>query len=169
MYIKDILVEKGEDIYSVDREHSVRDTVMLMMEYDIGSVLIMDGDKIAGILTKQDILAALGDKGDIVVQLKVSDLMSRNVITCTLEDSTDHALHVMNQNRICHLPVIEDGKVCGLVSMWDLLKAVNDSYQFENKLLKRYIQAWPDERRGTGLKLVVNNKFRHPVENSGMP
>jgi len=165
MHIKDILIDKGEDLYSVDKDRSVRDTVILMMESDVSSVLVMDGNRIEGILTKQDILTALGEKGDVVGQLKVADLMSQNVITCTPEDSADHALRIMKQNHICHLPVIEEGHVCGMISMWDIVMATNDSYQFENKLLKRYIQAWPEERRGTGLKLIVNNKFRHPNDN----
>jgi CBS-domain-containing membrane protein len=76
---------------------------------------------------------------------------------------------MMNRHSVQHLPVVEDGKVCGIVSMWDLMKASNNAYQFENRLLKRYIQAWPDEHRGGGLKLVVNNKFRPPAENSVMP
>lgn len=160
MHIKDILLDKGEDLYSVDKELSIRDTVMLMMESDIGSVLVMEENRVEGILTKQDIFTALGEKGDAVVQLKVADLMSKNVITCTLEDSADHALRIMRQNNICHLPVIDEDQVCGIISMWDIVMATNDSYQFENKLLKRYIQAWPEERRGSGLKLIVNNKFR---------
>lgn len=169
MHIKDILLDKGEEnLYSVDKERSVRNTVMLMMESEIDSVLVMDENRVEGILTKQDILTALGEQGDAVAQLQVADLMSRNVITCTPEDSTEHALRIMKQNHICHLPVIEEGQVCGMVSMWDIVMATNDSYQFENKLLKRYIQAWPEERRGSGLKLIVNNKFRHPNDNSDL-
>jgi CBS domain-containing protein len=168
MIINDILIEKGCEVCSISPEQKVRDAVTVMNEHDTGSVLVMEDNQIKGILTKQNILCALGKEGDIVTQYRVAELMSINVLTCAPEDSAEHALHVMNHNNVNHLPVVEEGKVCGIISMWDIMKASNSAYQFENRLLKRYIQAWPEEQRGGGLKLVVNNKFRPSPEKSGM-
>lgn len=166
MNINDILTEKGSEVYSVDLLQSVRDTVAVMVEHGISSVLVMEGDRLAGILTKRNILHFISRNDDIVTQYRVADLMSSEVITCMPEDSVEHALYLMNRHNIRHLPVIEEGKVCGIVSKEDVMKASISTYQFENRLLKRYIQTWPDEHRGGGLKLVVNNKFRSSAENS---
>ncbi|CAK0761698.1 CBS domain protein [Gammaproteobacteria bacterium] len=167
MYINDILMEKGNEVHSVDSRQQVRDAVMIMAKHDVGAVVVMEENQIKGILTKRDILSSLNQKGNVTVDYQVIDLMSNNVITCIPDDSTEHALHVMNRHQIRYLLVIEEGKLCGIVSMGDVMRASINAYQFENRLLKRYIQTWPDENRGGGLKLVVNNKFRPSTENSG--
>ncbi|CAK0750812.1 CBS domain protein [Gammaproteobacteria bacterium] len=157
MHISDILTEKGGEIYSVTSEQGVLDAVEVMMEYNVGSVLVVEENRMVGILTNRHILSALKEKGDIVAQYRVNDLMSSEVITCSPGDSTDHALYIMNRHQIRHLPVIEEGRLCGIISMSDIIKASNNACWFENRLLKRYIQTWPEESRGSGLKLVVNN------------
>ncbi|CAK0767262.1 putative CBS domain-containing protein [Gammaproteobacteria bacterium] len=171
MHISDILADKGGEVYSVHSGQGLIDGVTVMMEYNVGSVLVMDGERLAGILTNRHILFALREKRDIVTQYRVDDLMSADVISCSPEDSVDDALRKMNQHQIRHLPVIVEGQLRGIVSMGDLVKASNNACWFENRLLKRYIQTWPDdEHRGTGLKLVVNNtKSRQPPENPGVP
>jgi len=157
MHINDILAEKGGEIYAVTSGQSLLDAVTVMMEHNIGSVLVMDENRLAGILTNRHILSALRENGDVVTQYQVNDLMSAEVITCSPGDSIDQALQVMNQYQIRYLPVIEEGQLCGIVSMGDLVNASNNACWFENRLLKRYIKTWPEEQRGAGLKLVVNN------------
>jgi len=166
MYISDILIEKGGEVYSVDSQQSVHDAVAVMTEHSVGSALVMEKDCVVGIMTRQNILNTIAKDGDIVTQYPVMKLMSGGVITCTPEDSVEHALHLMNRHNISHLPILEEGKVCGIVSRGDIMKASVNAYQFENRLLKRYIQTWPDEHRGGGLKLVVNNKFHTSSGNS---
>jgi CBS-domain-containing membrane protein len=166
MLINDVLVENECEAYSVSAQHTVRDALKIMTEHNVDSVLVMDNNQLEGILTKRNILSGLGNEGDVISLCQVADIMSAKVISCAPEDSVEYALHVMNRNHIYHLPVIDKEKVCGMVSKEDVLNASINAYQFENRLLKRYIQTWPEEQRSGGLKLVVNNKFRQPAENS---
>lgn len=167
MHINDILNDKGYEVYCINSHQSIHDAMMIMTQHNVGSVLVMEKDQIKGILTKSNIILAFSNKGD-VNEYRVTELMSDNIAICNGEDHVEHILNVMNHHHLNYLPVLDNNKLCGVISRGDLIKAVLKAYQFENRLLKRYIQTWPDENRSGGnLKLIVNNKFRNSTEISG--
>ena len=164
MHINDILAEKGYEVYCIDSHQTVHDAIAVMTRHNVGAVLIMEKDNIKGIVTRTDIILSFSHQGD-VDDHRITELMSTDVITCKGEDNIEHILNVMNHHKINYLPVINNNKINGIISQGDLMKSIIKDYQFQNRLLKRYIQTWPEENRNNNsLKLIVNNKSKNPLE-----
>ena len=149
MKIRHILEKKGQQCHSISPEQSVPEAVRLMIHNRIGSLVVIDQGKIAGIVTERDVVWAAGQHSVNLVNMTVHDIMAKTLVTCSGEDSLEHAMDLMTRNptkqRIRHLPVIDDGKLNGLISIGDIVHALLTKTEFENKLLKNYIKHWPDE------------------------
>lgn len=149
MKIRHILEKKGQQCHSITPEQPVPEAVRLMIRNRIGSLVVIDREQIVGIVTERDVVWAAGQHSVNLVNMTVHDIMAKTLVTCTGEDSLDHAMDLMTRNptkqRIRHLPVIDNGKLMGLISIGDIVHALLTKTEFENKLLKNYIKHWPDE------------------------
>jgi CBS domain-containing protein len=142
--ISEILSIKGGEVISVPPDCRIVEAVAKMVERDISSLVIMNGDTMVGLLTGRDLLRGMHAKGCDLAQLKVSDVMVTEPIIGNPDDTVDYVRGVMTENRITHLPVMEGERLLGIISFYDVARACLSEAKLENRLLKRYIRHWPE-------------------------
>ena len=137
--VREILNEKGSDMLTIDADASVFEAVKQMVEASVGSLLVTEGGEITGIVTERDYLRrmTLEDRSD--KDTPVSEITSSPLVVVTPDTSIDECMALMTDRRIRHLPVAEDGKVVGLVSIGDLVKFKSKQQSFDIKYLTDYI------------------------------
>ncbi len=141
MKIRDILRHKGRDVITASTADSVLHTVCVLVDNNIGGVVVADGEKVIGILTERDILRLVARKPDELQALEVGQVMTRDVIKLAPDDDLAHVMEVMTEKRIRHLPVIEEGRLAGIVTIGDVVNAFRRVAEDENVHLRQYIQA----------------------------
>lgn len=140
MTVAQILNEKGGDVVSVGVGATVMDALIVLKEHRIGAVLVMDDDgSVAGVLSERDVVRALPDEGGSLLLQPVSSLMTRGVISCETSHSMTDVMALMTQRRIRHLPVIEGGRLLGMISIGDVVKHRIAETEHEAEALKSYI------------------------------
>jgi signal-transduction protein with cAMP-binding, CBS, and nucleotidyltransferase domain len=139
--VAEILEEKGADVLEIDADASVFEAVQLMVEMNVGSLLVTDRGEIVGIVTERDYLRRVTLEGRTDKQTAVREIMSAPLIVVTPETTVDECMALMTDRRIRHLPVAEDGGVVGLVSIGDLVKFKSQQQTFEIEYLTTYITA----------------------------
>jgi len=144
MIIRDILNMKGARILSIAPDGRVADAVKLMVEHDIGSLVVLDGERMAGMLTFREVLIGLNANSGNLADLRVKSLMVADPVCGSPDDSIEQLREVMTQNHARYLPVREGDKLLGVISFHDVAKSVIKETSFENRLLKRYIKNWPE-------------------------
>jgi CBS domain-containing protein len=144
MIIRDILNMKGGRIFSIAPDGRVADAVRLMVEQDIGSLVVLDGERMAGMLTFREVLIGLNGNNGNLADLRVKSLMVADPVCGSPEDSIEQLREVMTQNHVRYLPVREGDRLLGVISFHDVAKSVIKETSFENRLLKRYIKNWPE-------------------------
>ena len=137
MKIGDVLKRKGSGVVTM-RSDSTIDTVVRRMRLErIGAVIISpDGKSVVGVLSERDILHALAEHGTALLALKAEDLMTREVVTCSREDTLQSVMVKMTQRRIRHLPVVEQGQLAGIVSIGDAVKSRLEEVELEANVLR---------------------------------
>jgi CBS domain-containing protein len=137
MKIGDALKRKGSGVVTM-RSDSTIDTVVRRMRLErIGAVIISpDGKSVVGILSERDILHALAEHGTALLALKAEDLMTREVVACSREDTLQSVMVKMTQRRIRHLPVVEQGQLAGIVSIGDAVKSRLEEVELEANVLR---------------------------------
>ncbi len=141
MTVERILTGKGGDVVSVSPDDTLEKAAQVLVENRIGAILAMRGDEIAGVLSERDIVRAIGTTGASALAQPVSALMTENVITCHKTDSIADVMGVMTDRRIRHVPVVEKGKLLGIVSIGDLVKERIAQSEHEAAALRDYISA----------------------------
>ncbi|HEY0813791.1 MAG TPA: CBS domain-containing protein [Pseudonocardia sp.] len=137
MKIADILEVKGHTVYSIRLWKTVADVVTELTRARVGALLVLDAhDTIAGIVSERDIVSALGRHGAATLALEVTEVMTRQVRTCTSEDSVARAMAAMTAGRHRHLPVVDNGQVAGMVSIGDLVKNRLREMELETGVLR---------------------------------
>lgn len=144
MLIKDVLKLKGDGVIGIAPERPLPEAVAMMVERDIGSLVVLRAEKMAGLVTFREILAALHRSGGDIHELKVGDIMVRDPVTGRPEDTMDEVRAVMTERHVRYLPILNHGQLQGIVSFHDLARAALKLANFENKLLKQYIKNWPE-------------------------
>lgn len=139
MTVKDILNRKGDQIYSVNPHETVYDAIKKMAKLGIGSLLVIEDEKIAGIITERDYAGKVILKGRSSATTPVKDIMSRQVFCVNRYDNVHTCMQIMTNRKIRHLPVLDEGKLEGLISIGDVVKAVIDEQKVEIDSLKGYI------------------------------
>lgn len=140
MKVEHILQTKGADVFAVSDSTTVREAVDVLGERNIGAVVVKDkGGAVSGIFSERDVVRRLKSEGPAVLDRPVSDCMTRDPFTCTLDTSLDELMGVMTKKRIRHMPVIRDGKLAGIVSIGDVVKRKIDDIEREAAMLKEYI------------------------------
>ena len=140
MTIKNVLGEKGPNVWSISPDATVFDAVTKMAEKDVGSLVVMDDDKLIGIITERHYARNVILKGKTSPTTLVKDIMERNVIHVRPEQSVELCMTLMTEKRVRHLPVLEGTKVIGIVSIGDLLKFIISKKDFAIDQLEHYIQ-----------------------------
>lgn len=140
MTIAAILRGKGQDVVSVTPGDTVRAAVALLAERRIGAVPVMDGDVVAGIFSERDVIYCLKDGDTAVLDRPVGEVMTAPAVTVTPDDAVLGALSLMTRRRIRHLPVLDRGRVVGVVSIGDLVKFRIDKVEADAEAMRSYIQ-----------------------------
>lgn len=141
MLVRDILKTKGTKVYSIRPDQSVYDAIAKMDKHDIGALLVMDGQKLEGILSERDYRSKVILKGRTSKNTKVSEIMSvDDIYFADPCDSVESCMSVMTDKKVRHLPVLQNEDVAGVVSIGDLVKAVISQQKVEIKNLRHYIQ-----------------------------
>ena len=139
MTVKHLLERKGRDVWAIDPDATVLDAVAKMAEKDIGSLVVMDGEELIGIITERHYSRNVILKGKTSPTTRVSDIMEKNVIHVRPEQSGEICMALMTEKRVRHLPVLEGTKVIGIISIGDLLKAMISKQQYFIDELEHYI------------------------------
>ncbi|MFL9709403.1 CBS domain-containing protein [Methylobacillus pratensis] len=139
--VRQVLETKGSTIYSVAPESLVYDALLLMAEHHIGALVVLQRDKMVGIFSERDYAREVVIKGKTSKTTTVGDIMSVQLITVSPEDTVEHCMNLMSGKRIRHLPVLEDDKLVGLLSIGDLVKETIAYQEFLIKQLESYIQS----------------------------
>jgi CBS domain-containing protein len=142
MKIREILAVKGEHVHTIAPDRSIVDAVALLVEHGIGALLVRDADgAVAGIISERDVLRVCRDRAAALGAIRIADVMTRELIVCVPDDDIDYAMGIVTKNRVRHLPVMEGGRVAGMISIGDLVKARLDAAEYENRYLREYIEA----------------------------
>ncbi len=137
--VKEILANKGTDIWSIGPDATVYEAIHLLAEKEIGALLVMEGDDLVGVISERDYARQIILKDKSSRKTLVRDIMTSKVITSEPNQEIAGCMAMMTQNRIRHLPVVKDGKVVGVVSIGDVVKAVIAEQQATIVDLEKYI------------------------------
>jgi len=141
MTIATILVAKGHEVISVTARQSVGEAIALLAERRVGAVPVMDGATVAGVFSERDVIHAINTHGAAALDRTVGEVMTAPAITVGPDEPAIGALSLMTRRRVRHLPVIERGKVIGVVSIGDLVKYRIDRIEAEAEAMRSYIQS----------------------------
>jgi CBS domain-containing protein len=145
MKVSDILRFKGATLYTVAPETSLSAAVHVMAEKDIGSLVVMEYSKLVGVLTFREVIDTLAKSHGSLGAAHVGEVMEKNPLTCTSETDLDDVRRMMLDKHVRYLPVMDSGTLMGVISFYDVAKAVVEAQSFENTMLKAYIRDWPTE------------------------
>ncbi len=137
--VKDILSKKESQVYTVSPEKTVFEALKIMSDEDIGALIVTVGDSVKGIFSERDYARKVILKGKSSKDLKVSDIMTTDVLFVTPKNTVEECMALMTEKRIRHLPVLENKKLTGLVSIGDIVKQVISDHKFTIKELEKYI------------------------------
>ena len=140
MTVRAILNAKGHNVLSVPPDAKLSAAVKVLSERRIGAVLVMSGTRVDGILSERDIVRVLGERGASVLDEPVSAVMTRKVINCRPSDTVAGLMEVMTSGKFRHLPVLENDRLVGLVSIGDVVKLRVQEYENEQEALRDYIK-----------------------------
>ena len=143
MQVKEILRVKGNRLVTAEPNGRAVDAVKTMAEQNLGSLVVLDQGRMAGMLTFHELLAALAKRGGALGDVKMSEIMVKDPVTTTPEMEVNDLRRTMLDTSARYLPVMQDGKLLGVISFRDVAKAVLEEQDFENKMLKGYIKNWP--------------------------
>jgi CBS domain-containing protein len=148
MKVIDILRVKGNTLFTVPPEQALADATRTMAELDIGSLVVMEHGDLVGMLTFREVIQAVVRNGGGVGTTIVRTVMDDAPLTCTPETEIDEVRRMMLQRHARYMPVMDQRTLMGVISFYDVAKAVVDSQDFENRMLKAYIRDWPVEEAG---------------------
>jgi CBS domain-containing protein len=148
MKVSDILRVKGGTLFTISPDQPLADAATTMAERDIGSLVVMDHGELVGMLTFREVILAIVGNGGSVGNTTVRSVMDDHPLTCTPETEIDEVRRMMLERHARYMPVMTQRTLMGVISFYDVAKAVVDSQDFENRMLKAYIRDWPvDEPR----------------------
>lgn len=146
MKVSDILRVKGNTLFTVHPDEPLARAAEVMAEKDIGSLVVMELGDLVGMLTFREVIQALVKHNGSVGTMLVRSAMDDHPLTCTMETDMDEVRRMMLDRHARYMPVMDKRMLMGVISFYDVAKAVVDSQNFENKMLKAYIRDWPEEK-----------------------
>ena len=148
MKVSDILRLKGGTLFTARPDEPLAEAAALMAERDMGSLVVMSHGDLVGMLTFREVIQAIVKNGGNLGSTLVRSAMDDAPLTCTLETEMDEVRRMMLERHARYMPVMDHGMLMGVISFYDVAKAVVDSQNFENKMLKAYIRDWPEADKG---------------------
>ncbi|MCX7693584.1 CBS domain-containing protein [Tepidimonas taiwanensis] len=145
MKVRDILRVKGGTLYTVSPDETLARAVETMAQFDIGSLAVMEHGELVGMLTFREVIGAIARNGGTVGDTTVRSIMDDHPMTCTPETELDQVRPMMLERHTRYMPVMDNRMLMGVISFYDVAKAVVEMQSFENKMLKAYIRDWPEE------------------------
>ena len=137
--IADVLARKGDEVHAVTRETTVFEGIKKMVDNNLGSIIIKDGDSICGIFTERDYLRRVVIEGRTSITTPIHEVMTSRLIYVAPSSTVEDCLTIMTKKRIRHLPVMQEGKLAGIVSIGDLVKFLSKEREIEITYLTEYI------------------------------
>lgn len=134
-----VLSSKGHEVATIGVDATLADAVAQLRERGIGALVVADGDQVLGMLTERDVVRHLADGGAAALDLRARQVMTSPVTTCTSADTTDQLMAVMTEGRFRHLPVVDDGRLVGIVSIGDVVKWRLEELRTEAAALSGYV------------------------------
>jgi CBS domain-containing protein len=147
MKVSDILRVKGNTLYTVTPDEPLTRAIETMADKDIGSLVVMEHGDLVGMLTFREVIQAVVNNGGALGTTRVGAVMDDAPLTCTPSTELDEVRRMMLGRHARYMPVLSEKTLMGVVSFYDVAKAVVDSQDFENRMLKAYIRDWPVESR----------------------
>jgi CBS domain-containing protein len=147
MKVSDILRVKGGTLFTVAPDEPLSSALNVMSQQDIGSLVVMNGGELAGMLTFREVIQAVVNNGGALGSTRVRDVMDTSPLVCSPQTELDDVRRMMLGRHARYMPVLADKTLMGVVSFYDVAKAVVDSQDFENRMLKAYIRDWPVDSR----------------------
>ena len=141
--VKHVLDTKGHDVHSIHPDASVFDALKIMAENDIGALVVLDGDKLVGLVTERHYAREIILKGRTSPQTQVRDIMTTKVTFARPDQSVDECMALMTTRTVRHLPVLEDGRLIGVVSIGDMVNSIIHDQQFLIEGLEHFIHGHP--------------------------
>jgi CBS domain-containing protein len=140
MHVAQILRTKGKAVTTVAPELRIAEVVETMTRRRIGAVLVTSGEnEVAGILSERDVIQGLANRGAHLLEMRVSEIMTKEVVTCTPDNTVEEIMRVMTNRRVRHIPVLEGGRLCGIISIGDVVKNRLEELSAESDMLRNYI------------------------------
>ena len=140
MKLEEILRNKGHHVETITESQTVLDAVKVLVDRNIGGLVVMEGQRPTGILTERDVLRLTARAPGELGSIRVGSVMTREMITAGPEDELDDMMDVMTKNKFRHLPVVEGDRLVGIISIGDLVNACRILAENENSQLRQYIQ-----------------------------
>lgn len=145
MLVSEILAIKGKVLYTIAPGKSLKDAVAVMVEQDVGSLVVFEHGQMVGMLTFREVLRVLHQVGAVWASVKVAEAMQRDPVTGEPNMEMDDLRRMMIEHHMRYLPIMDGTTLMGVVSFHDVAKAVLEEQSFENRMLKNYIRNWPAE------------------------
>jgi CBS domain-containing protein len=140
MNVETILRNKGRRVATIRADATIADAVNGLANYGVGALVVSDdGDSVDGIISERDIVTALAEDGADLLTRRVGEVMTRPVITCEPEETVAELMAEMTNRRIRHFPVVKDGRLCGIISIGDVVKNRLDEIEFEASSMRSFI------------------------------
>ena len=139
MRIADVLRNKGAAVATITSDTTVAELLAGLSEHNIGAMIVMDSDGLVGIVSERDVVRRLNERGAGLLDLPVSEIMTTVVVTCSPADTIDDLTALMTENRVRHVPVIDQGRLSGIVSIGDVVKRRMEELKSEQEQLQTYI------------------------------
>ena len=143
MQVKEILRVKGNRLLTVEPGGRATDAVATMARENLGSLVVLERERMVGLLTFHELLRAIATRNGTLGEAKISEIMVRDPVTATPDMEVNDLRRTMLESGARYLPVMQDNKLLGVISFRDVAKAVLEEQDFENKMLKGYIKNWP--------------------------
>jgi CBS domain-containing protein len=143
MKVSDILRVKGNTLYTVTPDEPLARAIEVMADKDIGSLVVMEHGELVGMLTFREVIQCIVKNAGVVGERLVRSAMDDHPLTCTSETELDEVRRMMLERHARYMPVMDKRMLMGVISFYDVAKAVVDSQNFENRMLKAYIRDWP--------------------------
>ena len=145
MIVSEILQVKGNTLYTATPETALSEAVATMAEKDIGSLVVMSGGSLVGMLTFRELILTLHEQHGVIGDTTIGRVMDDAPLTCTPNTDVNEVRRMMLERHARYLPVLEGKTLLGVISFFDVAKAVLEAQNFENQMLKAYIRDWPVE------------------------
>ncbi len=140
MQVRDVLRAKGGHVITIDQEATVGEAIARLVQNNIGSLPVTDDDgRLVGIFSERDVLRGIHNGGERFGRVRVAEVMTREPVTCRLDDDVDDVMGKMSERRIAKLPVIDGQAIVGIVSVGDVIKVMYERLHSENQHLMTYI------------------------------